>query len=442
MRPARRVAVAGVAALGLAAAPVTARADAPADSADAAFDAWLSRLSAAEDARVEAFAGSPDAVAADSLFAGWLRTGEAAPAEPAGSARRVAIESGLASLRYDRVGGANLTVEGAAAATVPGRPELFARTGWAWAAHEATGRGGLRLRGRAAGGSWNAAGTWGREMVSYGSGGMPGNTIAALVAAEDWADYLREEGWRADVSWRRGPVRVGGGWSALRQTSLRTRADFALLAEASDFRANPRIDAGRLRRAGVEAIVGDVERGTAQGTLRFATAGRGLGGDFSYDAFDAELAARRRLPFGDEVRVRLGGGVVSEAAPLQALPFAGGTRVLRGYGINEFAAPRLAHLSVDWTLGTNLLKALPGLGRLRLQFAPFADAAALFAVRGPNAVVESPERPRWRFSTGLGIQHNLLGIPGRAGQIRVDAARRLDRAEDAWTLRAGLTTSR
>ena len=36
----------------------------------------------------------------------------------------------------------------------------------------------------------------------------------------------------------------------------------------------------------------------------------------------------------------------------------------------------------------------------------------------------------------------ILGIPGGAGQIRLDVARRLDRADDAWTYRLGFTIER
>ena len=58
-----------------------------------------------------------------------------------------------------------------------------------------------------------------------------------------------------------------------------------------------------------------------------------------------------------------------------------------------------------------------------------------------GTVIELDE-PRWRFSAGIGVQKNLFGVPGGSGQLRVDAARRLDREDDAMTYRFGFTLER
>jgi hypothetical protein len=52
------------------------------------------------------------------------------------------------------------------------------------------------------------------------------------------------------------------------------------------------------------------------------------------------------------------------------------------------------------------------------------------------------DRPEARFAAGLGVQRNVLGLPGGGGQLRLDIARRLDRADDAWTFRLGITAER
>jgi hypothetical protein len=155
-----------------------------------------------------------------------------------------------------------------------------------------------------------------------------------------------------------------------------------------------------------------------------------------------DAALRRTLRWGDEVRLRASGGVVEGEPPFQALRFVGGTRSLRGYAINEFPTRRSAAISLDYALGTDILRVVPLLGRLRLQLVPFADAAALFRLQRRDGSVLDPGRPPWRFSAGSGVQHNALGIPGGSGQVRLDVARRFDRARDAWSFRVGLTAAR
>ncbi|HMB68292.1 MAG TPA: hypothetical protein VKU85_03240, partial [bacterium] len=73
---------------------------------------------------------------------------------------------------------------------------------------------------------------------------------------------------------------------------------------------------------------------------------------------------------------------------------------------------------------------------------PFADAGALFERQRPDGSVVSPDRPEWLFAVGVGLQYNAFGIPGGAGQVRLDVARRLDRADDTVTYRMGFTLER
>ena len=80
--------------------------------------------------------------------------------------------------------------------------------------------------------------------------------------------------------------------------------------------------------------------------------------------------------------------------------------------------------------------------QLRFQAVPFADAAAIFEMRTDDGGTREFGDPDVRFSAGLGLQRNLLGIPGGAGQVRLDITRRLDRRRDDWTYRFLLTQDR
>jgi len=171
-------------------------------------------------------------------------------------------------------------------------------------------------------------------------------------------------------------------------------------------------------------------------------AGGGLRGDFAFDRYRAEVVARQRLWLGDEVKARLTGGTVEGDPPFQSLHHLGGTRTLRGYDVNEFPATRFVHLSLDYKLGTNVLGVVPFVRRLRLQPVPFADAAGIFRLQARDGTRIVPDDPLWRFSAGLGVQYNVLGVPGGKGQARLEAARRLDRADDATTYRLGFTFER
>jgi hypothetical protein len=232
-----------------------------------------------------------------------------------------------------------------------------------------------------------------------------------------------------------GALRAGASWQDELQESLANEARFTLFEGQQDFRPNPPIEDGRLRAMELGLSWGDVAEGTHAGDVHVARAGSGLGGDFDFDRVRGGLVGRRRLWFGDELKARGTAGSVRGSAPLQALHHVGGTKLLRGYEINEFATRRFAHLALDYTIATDPLGSIPFLRHLRLQPVPFFDAAAVLETRTRNDTF-------WRFSAGVGIQRNLLGIPGGKGQLRVELARRLDRGEDATTARVGFTMER
>lgn len=405
------------------------------DSAVTEIDAYLRGLEVRTDGsfRVDPFSMSTAEV--DSAIQAWQARRESGEPEGTFAEPRWRTRFELGAARYNRVEGVNVMPRATVEAPMRAALALTAGGGWGWAAHEPTWHGQLR-----AGVDWPRRGTslgvsHRRDVYAYGAGGVPGNSVIALASGEDFADYFRGEGWSAAARVPVGRVRIGATWQAERQESLANEARFTLFEGKQDFRANPPIDDGRLRAVELEVEWGDPAAGALAGDLRVARAGRELGGSFDYDRVRAEVVGRRQLWFGDELKARCTGGSVRGPAAFQALHHVGGTRMLRGYDINEIPSRRFAHLALDYKLGTNLLGFVPFVRHLRLQPVPFFDSAFV-------AETDSSSEAFWRFSTGAGIQRNLLGLPGGKGELRVDIARRLDRAEGAWTYRFGFTVER
>jgi hypothetical protein len=371
----------------------------------------------------------PTAAEIDSVLAHWTPGQEPGPPpEP-----HWRLRAGLSEVRFNRVEGANVLPD-ASLLSPGGGAELFARAGFGWSSREEVWRGGVRL------GPLTA--THAREIYSYGSGGMPGNSLLALTAGKDWNDWYRGRGWTADLDLRAGRFAVRLGGSAQDQESLANATDFTLFERDGAFRPNPPIDDGSVRWAHVAVSTGDADEDRLSAGVVAAVAGGGLGGDFSFHRYRGEVVARQRLWLGDEVKARLTGGAIGGDPPFQSLLHLGGTRTLRGYDVNEFPATRYAHLSLDYKLGTNVLDLVPFVRRFRLQPVPFLDAAGIFRLQERDGSRAVPEDPLWRFSTGLGLQYNVLGIPGGKGQARLEVARRLDRGDDATTYRLGFTFER
>lgn len=349
-------------------------------------------------------------------------------------------EVGIAGARFNRVEGLNVLGQARIGVPSPHGLDLFGTAGYGWSAKEPVWRGGVRA-GVGRGAELTVAHH--REVWAYGAGGVPGNSLLALGAGRDEQDYFRGEGVSAQLALpHAGPMRAALTFTAEDQESQAQETDFTLFHEGSRFRVNPPVEDGRLHRMELAAGAGDRAEGAWAVDLRGAASGGALGGDFDYGSGGGSVLLRRRVRFGDEAKLRLDGGFVTGDAPYQSLYFLGGAQRLRGYGINEFPARGAVHAALDYKLGTNPLRFLPYLRRLKLQPVPFADAAAIFATQGPDGERVTFDTPEWRFDAGIGLQYNVLGIPGGSGQIRLDFAWRLDRGENRDVTRLGFTVAR
>ncbi|MBD3161780.1 MAG: hypothetical protein GF346_05890, partial [Candidatus Eisenbacteria bacterium] len=340
----------------------------------------------------------------DSLVHHFDSTGVAPDPTP-GRPPRLGVDTGIAGLRYNRVEG--LGARASLGVRLPVRPRLTVG-GWVgyetapeeidWEAAVRTGRigllGGSRVR---------VLHT--RKVLSYGSGGIVGNTVTALVAGDDFDDYFRRKGWEIGIFRSISGIDLDLSFRIEDQESVPAATDFSLFGGDDPFRPNPAIDDGEARILMLEM---DPSESFDRAILlrgEGAFAGSGLGGDFDYRSGAAEATGIVRPWLGDRAILRLAGAIVEgDSVPYQAAHHLGGFATLRGYGVNEFHADRFVHVGFDYEIGTNLLRPIPGLGGLRLQFVPFFDAAAFLPFRGPDEAEH-------RFAAGLGIQKNLFGIP-------------------------------
>jgi hypothetical protein len=403
------------------------------------LDDYLDGLSARGDAAFDLEALSISDAEVDSLIRIWEATGDSPYEEPEPT-WRTSFE--LGAVRYNRVEGLN--VMPAARVRAPLRRELSlgGRAGYGWAGEDWTWRAGLTaelLRGH---GSPTLELEHARDVYSYGSGGFPGNTIAAGLFGKDYDDYFRGEGWRAGLGLSPGRFAFDVGWRVEEQESLANETDWAVFERHDPFRPNPPIDPGTTRLVEGSIEWGDPGYGRFALRVDGAVAGRELGGDFDYETLGGRIVARKGLWFGDLATVELRGGAVTGNAPFQALPHLGGFQTLRGYEINEIPARRYAHFRLDYQLGTDVIGALPWLRHLRVQAVPFFDAAAVFESQARDGSVIDLDEPEVKASAGLGLQRNLLGIPGGAGQLRLDLSRRLDRGDDTFVARLLVTMQR
>lgn len=414
-----------------------------------AYESYLGDLESDTDAMFDIEALSISDAEVDSLIRVLGRTGESPYEAREGTPSAWSLDAGPRSYRYNRVEGSNLIL--GADVGVPLRPRLnvLGEIGYGWRSQEITWLAGARTRFFRD--ALTLEGAYGRDVVSYGAGTIPGNSFTALLFGQDYGDYFLGEGVLAAIVFARGGTGLDRDFDAVElrvayrgenQESIDKRTDFSFFQPGKDFRDNPPIDDGTVRRLELEAAWGNLGFGPAAMVVEAEFAGRGLGGDFRYEGARGELVGRRTIWLGDQVTGRLAGGVMGGRPPYQSLHFLGGFRTLRGYGINEFLARRWAHARLDYKLGTDLFKWAPFLRHLRLQLAPFADLGVMWQRQERDGTVVNLADPDMRASAGIGLQRNFLGIPGGVGQLRFDLANRLDRGHDDWTYRFLVTVER
>lgn len=252
---------------------------------------------------------------------------------------------------------------------------------------------------------------FGERVVPYGSNRPLWNSVRAFVGGEDARDYLESRGGSAFVQWKKyRSVQLGIGYEAAEEKSAAATTSFALFGDMAP--VNDAIQDGTDRAVVGTLRLGSLERYMARLDAEHRVAGGDLGGDFTYNRTELQLALRRY--FGrQECILRARYDRVGGDAPVQRLPDAGGVSSVRGFkkraqvGQSALAARLESPLPYDF-FGKS---GIPILWRLRLQFVPWGDAARTWD--GPTDA--------WIYSAGLGVQH-YLGPFGDPTFLRFDVA--------------------
>lgn len=245
------------------------------------------------------------------------------------------------------------------------------------------------------------------------------NSLALLVAHEDWRDYFEREGFGAYLSWR---VPDFSTVSAhLRTDEYRSlessRGVRSWFRTDRPLRANPAIDEGEAHRAllRLERLAHHTRssRGGLYHWIELQRAGGALGGDFEYTRALADLRSVVRLSPAVTLALRaVGGSALDGDLPRQERFAVGGPDGLRGHRIGAFRGDQMALVQAEYTIGLWRVRGHGFEGGLQAMV--FADAgtawegrgawdvgAQKFAVDGGFGIATSEDDVRLTFARNL-----------------------------------------
>ena len=336
-----------------------------------------------------------------------------------------------ARLRYNRVEGPFLGYRLFLRHKDRPRLTVFAESGYGFASRSARWEAGLEYRGPEI--SLNVAVFDRSDTPDRNIVGTTENSLFSLLFKWDHRDYFRaKNGIEANITFtRRKRLSLISGLTAYRCEPMPVRTAWSLFFRNRPFRINPPAQSGNagLLHAGVAVdtrVRSPLFRNAWYGRIRYERGFR----DFTFHGLTLEGKRYQKAKFGRQgliLRARL--SARRSEAP-QYLFGLGGSGTLRGYDIKEYRANRLVLLNVEYAFRGDVLPGIPIRGFNLLNLTMFADAgwtrqmpesARLFAGFGDLDFTS------FKTSTGLGI-----ALPRQL--LRLNVARRLDRADDAWTL--------
>ena len=340
-----------------------------------------------------------------------------------------------ARLRYNRVEGSYLGYRLSVSHKDRPRLTVFAESGYGFGNGSPRWEAGLSYRGPPTGltvAVFDRTDTHDRDIVDTTE-----NSLFSVLFKRDHRDYFRaKNGFETKVSFRaRRTLFLLGGLTAYQCEPMPVRAAWSLFFRSRPFRINPPArpgDVGVLH-AGVVVdtrIRGPLLRNAWYGRILYE---RGLR-DFVFHGLTLEAKRYQKVRFGRQgliVRARLS---TRESTAPQFLFGMGGVGTLRGYDIKEFPANRLFFFNFEYAFRGDVLPRIPIRGFHLLNLTIFADTGWFRMVPESANLFEGFEDlgpTSFRTSTGLGI-----ALPRQL--LRLNVARRLDRADDAWTLSARL----
>jgi hypothetical protein len=184
------------------------------------------------------------------------------------------------------------------------------------------------------------------------------NSLALLFARTDYRDYFEREGFGAYIAWRVpdfSTVSVHMRNDEFRSLPL-DRGTRSFIYKGRDLRENPAINDGESHTAALR--LERLAHRTSQTRAGFyhwidlERSGHGLGGDFSYTRFLADLRSVVRLSPATTLALRLVGGHVSDGTlPVQKQFTLGGADGLRAHAIASNRGDQLLLGQAEYTIG-------------------------------------------------------------------------------------------
>ncbi len=236
------------------------------------------------------------------------------------------------------------------------------------------------------------------------------NTAAAFFFNQDYFDYFETEGWTLYAVAHLTPfVQMSAGFRRDAYRSLDRRTSWSLFG-GDGFRENPAVREGDMNSFVLAFEGGRVhdfdERPRGAAFRLEAELGEGLGGDFSFNRYTADV--RAYAPFGGAgLNVRLRGGLTTGDAPIQKTFTLGGVGSVRAYPQNVFPGTRmlLANVELAFYEGTPLNEILWD----DLQLFGLFDAGWVND-RGADAFALDDVVPSAGFGVGLDDRHLRLEL--------------------------------
>ena len=180
------------------------------------------------------------------------------------------------------------------------------------------------------------------------------NSLAASLFGYDFFDYFETEGWTTYVVSRLTPYfQLSAGYREDTYRSMEQNTSWALFG-GDQFRSNPSIDEGKMNSI-VIALDGGRVRGYTYRpdgvSFRLqAEIGKGMGGDFSYNAYQGDIRTFLRMTHNTGFDVRLRGGYADGMVPVQKSFSIGGIGSVRGYPQNVFVGSRMLLANAEYTI--------------------------------------------------------------------------------------------
>lgn len=270
------------------------------------------------------------------------------------------------------------------------------------------------------------------------------NSAAAVLIKEDFHDYYMAEGGSGWISQNvLSDLRVSAIYLSERTDSLEAVTNWALFGGKKKFRENPAMDAGQFKTL-TGRVVWDTRnsvRRTTRGWYVLAEAeraGGGLGGDFEFDRFLADVRRYQPLGYGEGVDARVRVGTSKGVLPWERAFWLGGVSTLRGFKHKAFPAGwknpggnRMFLAQLEYRMGSEDLPDAVDLGLLEeFNLIAFTDAGWVGQADpedGPAEGFEDLSIKTLKNDVGLALAN-------RSGSVRFEVARRTDTSEKPYSL--------